>query len=121
MSPRIDRTGGVIYAVLGVGGTVLAVLTGMVFLSIRRGHSLQVIARKAWTTLPLWGTLLLAVAALVGFCLGSDRTIRILGHLWFTEKPRNPGLSAVLWVGLLSISLAAYVLLVVRAPELRSP
>jgi hypothetical protein len=116
--PKIDRKGGVIFAVLGIGGTVLLVLTGLLLLSVWRyggTYSLQGALRKAWATLHLWGSVLIGAAAVAGFWLGSDRTIRVLGHLWFTEKPRNLLSSMLLWIGLLLTSLAAYWLLVIRA------
>jgi hypothetical protein len=108
--PKVDRKGGVIFAMLGVAGTLLVVLAAMAFMAARRNrfHSLQAITRDAWGSLQIWGGAVILCAAAVGFCLGSDRTIRLLGHLWFTERPRNWPLSVGLWIALVTVSLAAF-------------
>jgi hypothetical protein len=55
----------------------------------------------------LWG--LLIIPALIGFLVGMDRLISLIGHLFYThtESQRNQAITFAAWAGLL---LAAFLL-----------
>ena len=41
-------------------------------------------------------------AGVVGFVCGSDRVLVMFGHLWSTQKPRQPVVTAMLWIAFIS-------------------
>ena len=56
----------------------------------------------------IWGTALIVVACVLGFALGPRRMASFWGHLWFTEQPSNPVLSAWLWLAVLAVIGVSY-------------
>jgi len=58
-----------------------------------------------------WGYAVIAAAAITGFALGSKRMTVVFGHLWLTERPSNPLVSALLWVGLVLVGTIGYFVL----------
>ena len=45
----------------------------------------------------------------LGFVLGPINCFKVLGHLWYTEKPHNNNLTAFLWVILIAAGVISYV------------
>ena len=48
------------------------------------------------------------ISAIAGFILGIDKSTTLLGHFWYTERPRNNKISFGLWVGVILVALISY-------------
>jgi hypothetical protein len=106
-----DRLGGVIFAALGVGATILVIVIASWLLSIRttKGADFVTLAvLEALSTARFWIPAVLVASIIAGSVVGSDTAVRLLGYLWFTEKPRRPLVSILMWGCLLLISGAAH-------------
>jgi hypothetical protein len=110
LSRTSDHVAGALFGVLGIAATIAAILLGMSLL-VMRPHGNDGLARAlgaAVRSLYVWGSVILAASGVLGFALGADRITPLLGHLWFTERPRKLWLSAFLWIVLVGVAYSAY-------------
>jgi hypothetical protein len=90
-----DRLVGALIGAFAVVGSIVAALVVVLLLTggIRRYPNLWGYFEAAH----IWAPALVAAGGLLGYRLGSARAAEFVGHLWFTERPRNAWLSATLW------------------------
>ena len=49
--------------------------------------------------------IIIAISAIIGFILGIDKSTTLMGHFWYTERPRNNKISFSLWAIILFVAL----------------
>ena len=86
------------------GITAICVPIGLAL--ITRGKAIQLLG--LFKGFPVWESTLLAIAAIMGFALGPDRSMKLLGHLWGTEQPRRTEITIGLWIFFISVALFSY-------------
>jgi uncharacterized membrane protein YeaQ/YmgE (transglycosylase-associated protein family) len=104
-----DRAGGAGIAAIAVGATVLI---GPLLVLILSGGSPRQISELAELLGPVhvWGPLVVLLAGVVGAYVGTDRAAQLIGYMWFTEHPRKPFTTAVIWASLGTVVIVASVL-----------
>jgi hypothetical protein len=100
----IDRLiAGFLFA-FSVGVTAICVPIALVLLTRGKGIQLFVLFKG----FPVWESSLLALSAIMGMALGPDRSMKLLGHLWGTERPRRAEMTIGLWVFFISAAFCSY-------------
>ena len=76
----------------------MASLAPLLVLIFLRGHGVGIL--DSYRTFQFWGSAATIVAGGAGFVLGADRTTDMFGHLFCTHRPKNIGLTLLLWISL---------------------
>ena len=58
----------------------------------------------------VWAITIITSATITGFCLGSEKTTSLFGHLWGTERPRNIVVTLGLWASLAFLAFVSHLL-----------
>lgn len=108
-SPEIsfnDRLISAFIAAFFMALTVIAVPVAILVVSRGRGWEFL----GFFGQFHVWAIAVIASATITGFCLGSERTTNLFGHLWGTERPRNVAVTLCLWASLASLAFVSHLL-----------
>lgn len=84
--------------------TVLAV--PVIVLVVSRGRGWEFLG--FFGQFHVWAITIIVSATITGFCLGSEKTTSLFGHLWGTERPRSVVVTLGLWASLAFLAFVSH-------------
>ncbi len=104
---KVDIVERIFASLVLTASIVLTVVVLPLYLTVRAGHVGSVELYQYYTH---WLFItVVVVISIIGLIVPPAKSFKILGHLWYTEKPHNDHLTLLLWLILIFVGVVAYV------------